>query len=313
MPVAAFIGPSQAIASVESPSWTEFFLHFLTNIASFERKIMNASIQITPSTLEVAPSTTKGEVVKLVQGALLIAVAAIAVAGIASVAAPFCVWKGEVALFLNDSFHTAYSVPAISEYASAASGSDWTSLLVAALIAAYPVYHAAWRIRDGFGLSCEAPLFSKRVSRFFAAVSACLLLTMPFMSYGASWLINGSAIGDQGLVETGHHAWTISIMMMLGCALMCLFKWFVAKGPGRNFGSGVLIELVRLADVLLKRASSNLVLCYIAELLACVLALVFIVVAYIVVSVAIALAFAAVALAVCLAGLPFIIAGSSRR
>ena len=274
---------------------------------------MNTSIQISPSAVEAGPSASKGEVVKLVQGALLIGVAAIAAVGIASVAAPFCVWKGEVALCLKDSFHTAYSVPAITEYASAASGLDWMSVLVAALIAAYPAYHAVWRIREGFGLSCETPVFSKRVSRFLAAVSACLLLTMPFMSYGASWLINGGAMGDQGLVETGHHAWTISIMIMLGCALMCLFKWFVAKGPGRNFGSGFLIELVRLADVLLKRASSNLVLCYAAELLACVLALVFIVVAYIAVSVAIALAFAAVALAVCLAGLPFIIAASSRR
>ena len=274
---------------------------------------MNTSIQITSSNLEVAPSTTKGEVVKLVQGALLIAVAAIAAAGIASVAAPLCVWKGEVALFLNDSFHTAYSVPAISEYASAASGSDWASVLVAVLIAAYPVYHAVWRIREGFGLSCEVPVFNKRVSRFLAAASACLLLSMPFMCYGTSWLINGSAMGDQSLVETGHHTWTISIMMMLGCALMCLFKWFVAKGPGRNFGSGFAIELVRLADVLLKRASSNLVLCYVAELLACVLALVFIVVAYVAISVAIALAFAAIALAVCRAGLPLIIAGSSYR
>lgn len=265
---------------------------------------MNASIQISSSTVDVVPGATKGEVVKLVQGALLIAVAAIAVAGIASVAAPFCVWKGEAALFLNDSLDTAYPVPTIAEYASAASGSDWMSLLVAALIAAYPAYHAVWRTREGFGLSYEASVFNRRVSRFLAAVSACLLLAMPFMSYGASWLINGSAMGDQSLVETGHHAWTISIMMMLGCALMCLFKWFVAKGPGHNFGSGFLIELVRLADVLLKRASSNLVLCYVAELLACVLALVFIVVAYIAVSVAIALAFAAVALAVCLAGLP---------
>lgn len=274
---------------------------------------MYTSIQISSSAVDVAPSTTKDEVVKLVQGALLIAVAAIAVAGIASVAAPFCVWKGEVALFLNESFHTNYSVSAITEYASAASGSDWMSLLVAALIAAYPAYHAVWRVREGFGLSSGAPVFSKRVSRLLAAASACLLPTIPFMGYGTSWLISGSAMGDQGLVEAGHRAWTISIMIMLGCALMCLFKWFVAKGPGRNFGNGFLIELVRLADVLLKRASSNLVLCYAAELLACVLALVFIVVAYIAVSVAIALAFAAVALAVCLAGLPFIIAGSSRR
>lgn len=273
---------------------------------------MNTSIQISSSAAEAASSTTKGEVIKLVQGALLIAVAAIAVAGIASVAAPFRVWKGEVALFLNDSFDTAYPVPAIAEYA-AASGSDWMSLLVAALIAAYPAYHAVWRVREGFGLSSGAPVFSKRVSRLLAAASACLLLTIPFMGYGTSWLISGSAMGDQGLVEAGHRAWTISIMIMLGCALMCLFKWFVAKGPGRNFGNGFLIELVRLADVLLKRASSNLVLCYAAELLACVLALVFIVVAYIAVSVAIALAFAAVALAVCLAGLPFIIAASSRR
>ncbi len=85
---------------------------------------------------------------------------------------------------------------------------------------------------------------------------------------------------------------------------MCLFKWFLAKGPGRNFGSGFAVELVRLADVLLKRASSNLVLCYVAELLACLLALAFIAVAYVVVSVAIALAFAAVAWWCALPGFP---------
>ena len=85
-----------------------------------------------------------------------------------------------------------------------------------------------------------------------------------------------------------------------------------AKGPGRNFGSGFAIELVRLADILLKRVSSNLVLCYVVELLACLLVLAFIVVACVAVSVAIALAFAAVALVVCLAGLPIILAGSWR-
>lgn len=274
---------------------------------------MNTSIQISSSAIEAAPRTTKGEVVKLVQGALLIAIAAIAVVGIASVAAPFCVWKGEVALFLNDSFHTAYSVPAIAEYALAAPGSDWMSWLVAALIAAYPAYHAVWRVREGLGLGCEAPVFSRRMSRFLAAVSACLLLSMLFMGYGAAWLVNGSAMGDQSLVETGHYAWTISIMIMLGCALMCLFKWFVAKGPGRNFGSGFAIELVRLSDVFLKRASSNLVLCYVAELLACMLALVFIAVAYVAVSVAIAFACVTVALVVCLAGLPIIFAASLHR
>ena len=214
---------------------------------------------------------------------------------------------------MNDSFDAAYPVPAIAEYASAASGSDWMSLLVAVLIAAYPAYHGIWRVREGFGLSCEAPVFSERVSRFLAAISACLLLSMLFMGYGTSWLINGSAMGDQGLVEAGHRAWTISIMIMFGCALMCMVKWFVAKGPGRIFGSGFLIELVRLTDVLLKRASSNLVLCYVAELPACVLALVFIVVAYVAISVAVALAFGAIALVVCLAGLPFIIAASSHR
>jgi hypothetical protein len=274
---------------------------------------MNTSIQIPSSDVEAAPRTTKGEAIKLVQGALLIAIAAIAVVGIASVAASFCVWKGEVALFLNESFHTTYSVPAIEEYASAASDFDWMSLLVAALIAAYPAYHAVWRVREGLGLGCEAPVFSRRMSRFLAAVSACLLLSMLFMGYGTVWLVNGSAMGDQSLVEAGHRAWNVSILMMLGCVLMCLFKWFVAKGPGRNFGSGFAIELVRLSDVLLKRASSNLVLCYVAELLACVLALVFIAVAYVAVSVAIALALTAVALVVCLAGLPFLIAGISHR
>lgn len=274
---------------------------------------MNTSIQIPSSAVDAAPRAAKGEVVKLVQGALLIAVAAIVAGGIASVAAPFCVWKGEVALFLNESFHTNCSVAAIAEYASAAPGSDWASLLVAVLIAAYPAYHAAWRVRKGLGLSCGAPVFSKRVSRLLAAVSACLLLAMLFMGYGTSWLINGSAMGDQSLVESGHNVWTVSIMIMLGCALMCLFKWFLAKGPGRNFGSGFAVELVRLADVLLKRASSNLVLCYVAELLACLLALAFIAVAYVVVSVAIALAFAAVALVVCLAGIPVILAASWRR
>lgn len=274
---------------------------------------MNASIQISSSAAEPAPRTAKGEVVKLVQGALLIAVAAVAAVGIASVAAPFCVWKGEVALFLNNSFHTNYSVSAIAGYATAAPGSDWASLLVAALVAAYPAYHAVWRVREGFGLSCEASLFNSRVSRLLAAVSACLLLSMLFMGYGTSWLISGSVMGDQSLVESGHNVWAVSIMIMLGCALMCLFKWFLAKGPGRNFGSGFAIELVRLADVLLRRASSNLVLCYVAELLTCLLALAFIVVAYVAVSVAIVLAFAAVALVVCLAGLPIILAGSWRR
>ena len=274
---------------------------------------MNTSIQIPSSAVETAPRTAKGEVVKLVQGALLIAVVAIAVVGIASVAAPFCVWKGEVALFLNESFHTNYSVSAIAEYASAAPGSDWASLLVAALIAAYPAYHAVWRAREGLGLSCEPPVFSRRASRLLATVSAGLLLAMLFMGYGTAWLVNGSAMGDQSLVESGHNVWAVSIMIMLGCALMCLFKWFLAKGPGRNFGSGFAVELIRLADVLLKRASSNLVLCYVAELLACLLALAFIAVAYVVVSVAIALAFAAVALAVCIAGLPIILAASWRR
>lgn len=274
---------------------------------------MNTSIQIPSSAVEFAPRTAKGEVVKLVQGALLIAVAAIAVAGIASVAAPFCVWKGEVALFLNDSFHTVCPVSAIAEYASAVPGSDWMSWLVAALIAAYPAYHAVWRVREGLGLGCEAPVFSRCVSRSLAAVSACLLLSMLFMGYGTVWLVNGSAMGDQSLVEAGHRAWIVSIMMMLGCALMCLFKWFLAKGPGRNFGSGFAIELIRLADVLLKRASSNLVLCYVAELLACVLALVFIAVAYVAVGVFVALALTAVALVVCLAGLPFLLAGMSHR
>ena len=274
---------------------------------------MNTSIQIPSSAVDAAPRAAKGEVVKLVQGALLIAVAAIVAGGIASVAAPFCVWKGEVALFLNESFHINCSVAAIAEYASAAPGSDWASMLVAALVAAYPAYHAVWRVREGFGLSCDAPVFSRRVSRLLAAVSACLLLAMLFMGYGTSWLINGSAMGDQGLVESGHNVWAVSIMIMLGCALMCLFKWFLAKGPGRNFGSGFAVELVRLADVLLKRASSNLVLCYVAELLACLLALAFIAVAYVVVSVAIALAFAAVALVVCLAGIPVILAASWRR
>lgn len=274
---------------------------------------MNTSIKISSSAVEPAPRTAKGEVVRLVQGALLIAIAAIAVAGIASVSAPFCVWKGEVASFLNDSFHTAYPVPAIAEYTSATAGSDWMSLLEAALIAAYPAYHAIWRVREGFGLSCEAPVFSRRVSRSLAAVSVCLLLAMLFMGYGTSWLINGSAMGDQSLVESGHNVWNVSIMIMLGCALMCLFKWFLAKGPGRNFGSGFAVELVRLADILLKRASSNLVLCYVAELPACLLALAFIAVAYVIVSVAIALAFAAVALAVCLAGILVTLAASWRR
>lgn len=274
---------------------------------------MNAFLQIPSSAVEPASRAAKGVVAKLVQGALLIAVVAIAVVGIASVAAPHCVWKGEVTLFLNESFHTNYSIPAITEYASAVPGSDWASLLVAALIAAYPAYHAAWRVREGLGLSCEAPVFSGRVSRSLAAVSACLLLAMLFMGYGTSWLINGSAMGDQSLVESGRNMWNVSIMIMLGCALMCLFKWFLAKGPGRNFGSGLAVKLVRLADVLLKRASSNLVLCYAAELLACLLALAFIAVAYVVVSVAIALAFAAVALVVCLAGIPVILAASWRR
>lgn len=52
---------------------------------------MYTSIQISSSAVDAASSTAKSEVIKLVQGALLIAVAAIAVAGIASVAAPFCV------------------------------------------------------------------------------------------------------------------------------------------------------------------------------------------------------------------------------
>lgn len=67
------------------------------------------------------------------------------------------------------------------------------------------------------------------------------------------------------------------------------------------------------ADVLLKRASSNLVLCYVAELLACVLALVFIAVACVVVSVAIMLAITAVTLVVFLVGLPILKASLSHR
>lgn len=50
---------------------------------------MNTSIQMLSTVAEAAPRTARGEVVKLVQGALLIVVAAIAAGGIASVAAPF--------------------------------------------------------------------------------------------------------------------------------------------------------------------------------------------------------------------------------
>ena len=275
---------------------------------------MNTSIQISSSAVESAPRTARGEVVKLVQGALLVAVAAVAAAGTASVAAPFCVWKGEVALFLNESFHAAFSISAIAEYASAVPGSDWASLLVAALIAAYPAYHAAWRVREGLGLSCEAPVFSGRVSRSLAALSACLLLAMLFMGYGTSWLINGSAMGDQSLVESGHNVWAVSIMIMLGCALMCLFKWFLAKGPGRNFGKRLRYRACpprrRPAEA---RELETWCCATWPKLLACLLALTFIAVAYVVVSVAIVLALGAVALAVCLAGIPVILAASWRR
>lgn len=128
---------------------------------------MNTSIKIPSSVVEPASRTTKGEVVRLVQGALLIAVAAIAVVGIASVAAPFCVWKGEVALFLNDSFHTAYPVPTIAEHASAAPGSNWMSWLVAALVAAYPAYHAVWRVREDLD-SAARPRCSASACRAFS-------------------------------------------------------------------------------------------------------------------------------------------------
>lgn len=54
-------------------------------------------------------------------------------------------------------------------------------------------------------------------------------------------------------------------------------------------------------------------MCYVAELLACMLALVFIAVAYVFVNVAIMLAIAAVAFVVCLVGLPIFFAATWRR
>lgn len=66
-----------------------------------------------------------------------------------------------------------------------------------------------------------------------------------------------------------------SIALVSGCVLACIVKWYELKGPGRYRGDKALIAWFGRADALLDRASSNMVLLYGAEMLACAASLIF--------------------------------------
>ena len=66
-----------------------------------------------------------------------------------------------------------------------------------------------------------------------------------------------------------------SIALVSGCVLACSVKWYELKGPGRYRGDEALVAWFGRADVLLNRASSNMVPLYGAEMLACAASLIF--------------------------------------
>lgn len=214
-------------------------------------------------------------IAKLAEGVLLIAVAALAVIGVISFTAPSHIWKGEIPMFTPDLFDHPYDAPTAEDIVSGMETLDLVSTVAAVLVALYPVYHAIWSLCAGIGCDCKAPVFCGRMSRRFGSLSACSLLAVLAVCRGFECYIDGGATGDKPLMIVGLFLMVTSIALVLGCALACIVKWYELKGPGRYRGDMALIAWFGRADALLDRASSNMVLLYGAEMLACAASLIF--------------------------------------
>ncbi len=217
----------------------------------------------------------KPSITKIAEGALLIAVAALAVNGIISFTAPSYIWKGEIPMFTPDLFDHPYEAPTVEDIVSGMETLDRVSMTAAVLVALYPVYHAIWCLCAGVGCNCKAPVFCGRMSRRFGSLSACSLLAVLAVCRGFECYIDGGATGDKLLMIVGLFLMVTSIALVSGCVLACIVKWYELKGPGRYRGDEALVAWFGRADVLLNRASSNMVLLYGAEMLACAASLIF--------------------------------------
>ena len=131
---------------------------------------MNTSIQN-------VPASPKPSVAKIVEGVLLIAVAALAVVGIISFTAPSHIWKDEIPMFTPDLFDHPYDAPTAEDIVSGMETLDLVSTVAAVLVALYPVYHAIWSLCAGIGCDCKAPVFCGRMSRRFGSLSRYELLS----------------------------------------------------------------------------------------------------------------------------------------
>ena len=139
----------------------------------------------------------KSSITKIAEGALLIAVAALAVNGIISFTAPSYIWKGEIPMFTPDLFDHPYEAPTAEDIVSGMETLDRVSMAAAVLVALYPVYHAIWCLCAGAGCNCKAPVFCGRMSRRFGSLSACSLLAVLAVCRGFECYIDGGVTGDK--------------------------------------------------------------------------------------------------------------------
>ncbi|MEE1529184.1 MAG: hypothetical protein UF085_03750 [Collinsella sp.] len=225
------------------------------------------------TSIQNVSASHKPSIAKIAEGALLIAVAALAVVGIISFTSPSHIWRGEIPMFKPDLFDHPYTAPTAEDIVSGMETLNRASTVAAVLVALYPVYHAIWCLCAGVGCNCKAPAFCGRMSRRFGSLSACSLLTVLAACRGFECYIDGGVTGDKPLMILGLFLMALSIALVLGCVLACAVKRYETNDPGCRCGHRGLFTCFSRADVLLERASSNIVLLYGAELIACVASL----------------------------------------
>ena len=257
---------------------------------------------------------TKLDRVKFAQGVLLALVAVIVAVGIAMVAVPTCIWQlliGAVANQLGANF----PIPDESMFEAQYGQPNIAAVIAGLLVALYPAYHAVWRLRESLGYDCSAPVFCKRTNRRIAALGACVLLAALVMAYGLKTVLAGDASGDTSAEQMGCIIMFVAPLIIPACAVACLLKWLVSRGPAKQWGIGKFVpELLHMADVALNNVSSNFVLLFFGELIANVLATVFLAALIVAAFIAMFLAITAVCLVVTLVvitfGLPILVAAS---